>query len=1317
MRFVRSVKITFVTVAASLLAGALFLCLASRDTARSVPPAVTSSAGLNGNNVRVAAPLPQHSFARPARAELANTFAGTVDRATYATAWATTDRTEFAAFRNWTARYVASANSPRRAALEREGVALAHARRVALRDMIEQDPQLALTLTVPATVRGQLPAAVVAELETRVTGTGNLEVLPVEPVPGSAVASDSIERIAYVNGESYDAHVYGRRLEQLTKEGASLNGVALDGQLALSESPLRVLDAGEIPARSIEPVNPVAAAAGLRPAIGSSVNTGEPTVVEAHGRLWQLADSTAIGAFEAQLIAAENQPGPAVAAQPTGTGSSDTVEAGTVSTAWSTGTKRVLIIRVDFADVAGEPVNANTGKAFSLQDWTDLMTNQVAPYYADASFGKTTMVPTITSTVYRLPQTAASYAQANSLMQLHADAVAAASAAYKAADYDLITVAFSRLDASAIANSQFYFAGLASIGGTKAWINGYFSFATLAHELGHNYGLAHANLWQISDGNPVSATGQAVEYGDVFDIMGGGGDRTHHFNQLYKSQLGWIPDSAVADVTQSGTFRLYRCDLPAATFDHPLALRILRVGTQSYWLAYRKPAAIANHTITDGLYACWQTGSLGSQSLDLTPATDDLDVALPVGSALRDTAYGITVNAVAHGGSGISEYLDVSVAINRPATPVRGWGSGLLPNIPGSLVAVRDIAAGGGAGLAVQSDGSVIGWGNGYSSGTASVPAGLTGVVAVSASASGAAAALKSDGSAVFWSRGANPLAQPPADFPTRVQQLSLGWAHGIALRTDGTVYTWGANDVGQCSIPSGLTDVIAVAAGHEASYALKADGTVAGWGQYYAAAPQDLRDVVAIAAGDAHVLALKRDGTIVTWGVLNGIWSSMPANLANVRAIYAAGNASYAQKANGEVVAWGVDNYGNPLAAVPAGMPVITKMAPDWNAALALVGANVPTVTVQSHDRAVDRRATATFTVFAVSSSAATYRWQWRASASGIWNDMQDGADWSGTATETLSVGSGSPATSGAQFRCVVTNAAGATTGALSTLSLTGTVTSTPTTGDAATSVPANRNRLINLSTRSFVGTDGNIQIAGFVIRGDQPKKVIIRASGPSLAQFGVTGVLADPVLQLYSGQSVIYQNDNWDAALASEFSRVGAYAWSAGSKDAALAVTLQPGAYSALVSGKNGGTGVALIEVYDADNDVPPAKLINLSTRSFVGTDGDIQIAGFVIQGDTPKKVVIRASGPSLAQFGVTGVLADPVLQLYAGQSMIYQNDNWDASLAPDFSNVGGFAWNAGSKDAALVVTLQPGAYSALVSGKNGGTGVALIEVYEEN
>ena len=160
-----------------------------------------------------------------------------------------------------------------------------------------------------------------------------------------------------------------------------------------------------------------------------------------------------------------------------------------------------------------------------------------------------------------------------------------------------------------------------------------------------------------------------------------------------------------------------------------------------------------------------------------------------------------------------------------------------------------------------------------------------------------------------------------------------------------------------------------------------------------------------------------------------------------------------------------------------------------------------------------------------------------------------------------------------------------------------------------------------------------------------------------------------------------------------------------------------MQPGQYTALVTGNSGDTGIALVEVYDADASSVDSKLVNISTRSFVGTGANIQIAGFVITGPDPKTVLIRANGPSLAGQGVPGFLPDPDLKLFQRSSMINENQGWaaDATISLVASHVGAFAWSAGSADAALVVTLVPGIYTAQVSGVSGDTGTGLIEVYD--
>ncbi|MBL9188184.1 MAG: peptidylprolyl isomerase [Opitutaceae bacterium] len=270
------------------------------------------------------------------------------------------------------------------------------------------------------------------------------------------------------------------------------------------------------------------------------------------------------------------------------------------------------------------------------------------------------------------------------------------------------------------------------------------------------------------------------------------------------------------------------------------------------------------------------------------------------------------------------------------------------------------------------------------------------------------------------------------------------------------------------------------------------------------------------------------------------------------------------------------------------------------------------------------------------------------------------------------------------------------------------------------------NAGRLVNLAIRTNAGTGAEGLFVGFAVGGagtTGAKPLLLRGVGPSLGQFGLTGVLADPVMTVVQGTATIASNDDWagDAQVLARSTQVGAFTLTGpASLDAALAASPATGAYSVQIVGKNNGTGIALAEIYDATA-VPVAatpRLVNVSARTQVGTGGDILIAGFVIGGNSARTVLIRAIGPALAAFGVPGVLADPRLQLFSSSTVIRENDNWggDNQLTTVGASVGAFALADGaSRDAMLLVTLEPGNYTAQVSGVNGGTGVALVEVYE--
>ena len=258
----------------------------------------------------------------------------------------------------------------------------------------------------------------------------------------------------------------------------------------------------------------------------------------------------------------------------------------------------------------------------------------------------------------------------------------------------------------------------------------------------------------------------------------------------------------------------------------------------------------------------------------------------------------------------------------------------------------------------------------------------------------------------------------------------------------------------------------------------------------------------------------------------------------------------------------------------------------------------------------------------------------------------------------------------------------------------------------------------LVNVSIRATGGSGANTLIAGFVLSGTGSKPVLLRGIGPTLTSYGVASPLVDPSIVLHGAQGVtLGSNDNWggDSALSTAFATLGAFSLSASSKDAALLTPLSAGAYTMHVNPSDATPGAALAEVYDADTSTRDLHLVNISGRGAVDATSNL-IAGFVVGGTGAMNVLVRAVGPTLATYGVTGVLSNPLVTIYQNGVAIASNDDWGggADLSSAFTQVGAFSLPADSKDAAIIWNLTPGAYTAVVSGVNGATGVALVEVY---
>jgi hypothetical protein len=289
---------------------------------------------------------------------------------------------------------------------------------------------------------------------------------------------------------------------------------------------------------------------------------------------------------------------------------------------------------------------------------------------------------------------------------------------------------------------------------------------------------------------------------------------------------------------------------------------------------------------------------------------------------------------------------------------------------------------------------------------------------------------------------------------------------------------------------------------------------------------------------------------------------------------------------------------------------------------------------------------------------------------------------------------------------------------------------TSTHATTDAAITSPVPGSQLSNISTRAFVQTGNNVMIGGFIVQGTQSKRVIIRAIGPELMPFGVSDPLADPTLALHdSTGALIASNDNWMTTIiggiitSDQVAAIRASGYAPGNiMESAMIVTLPPGNYTAIVRGVNNTTGIGLVDVYNLSA-TTASILGNISTRSFVQTDDNVMIGGFIVQGTQSKRVILRAIGPELSQYGLPNTLPDPTLELHDSTgALIASNDNWQHTIiggiittdqVHDILN-SGYA-PTDPRESAIIANLPPGNYTGIVRGKNIITGVALVEVYD--
>jgi regulation of enolase protein 1 (concanavalin A-like superfamily)/plastocyanin len=571
-----------------------------------------------------------------------------------------------AGFDAWSQKYL-QATADERAAIIEEGARLAKARRPIFKQLIQSDPRRALQEAVRPLVRQTLPAEILAELEKPVEDRGVLRVYQAGP---ESVANGESSQLRYVEtqrGETYQAYVYGRRAASVAwVANLSANGVAMDGQMALDERPLRVMEPGEILPADMPRVAvcPVSKKNLPMPPPEQPIQPETPAII-ANGEVVYLCDGSHTTVYEQMLIQGES-----------GTGGAQSFTGILPASATpSVGVVKVLYIPVVFPDQNEVPITEAGAQSVLAQS---------AAFYQTMSFGRLTLVGTVTPPV-RMPKSRAWYVGKDTtsgfikevdglgLEMSHAKEEAR-KLGYDWQDYHA-TVA--RANGGARSPTSYG-------GGGNVWMRTD-SVNTTAHEVGHAFGLAHANFWETNGASTIGPGGN-VEYGDDYDNMGPSAAVPNgHYNVQAKNQVKWMPDEFAPSILSSGTYRIYAMDQPKLDPGKLYGVRIRKDANRTYWGEFRLLGG--NNWTNNGLLWGWKwPGNSGDniQLLDTTPGSVNLksDAGITVGRTFSDTETGIHVTTLAVNTNTTPQSLDVVVNLGTfpgnnaptltltPATPV-----------------------------------------------------------------------------------------------------------------------------------------------------------------------------------------------------------------------------------------------------------------------------------------------------------------------------------------------------------------------------------------------------------------------------------------------------------------------------------------------------------------------------------------------------------------------------------------------------------------------------------------------------------------------